>query len=152
VEEKSMEIVPYLNKICEVHGEAHPELFEIKALFNASVEVLAEHMKKEELDLFPYIQKMVQAKQDGNKITTPSFGSIENLIRIMEEEHTLEGDRFRQIEELSKHYIPPLDACNTYRVAIALLKEFEDDLHLHIHLENNILFPKSIKLEKEVTL
>jgi regulator of cell morphogenesis and NO signaling len=152
VEEKSMEIVPYLNKICEVHGERHPELFEINALFNASVGVLSQHMKKEELVLFPYIQKMVQAKHEGTKIVVPGFGSIENLIRIMEEEHTIEGERFRKIEELSNHYTTPADACNTYRVTIALLKEFEDDLHLHIHLENNILFPKSIKLEKEVTL
>lgn len=152
VVEKSMEILPYLNKICEVHGERHPELFEINDLFNLSVEVLAQHMKKEELDLFPYIQKMVQAKHEGNKIVVPGFGSIENLIRIMEEEHTIEGDRFRKIEELSNHYTTPADACNSYRVTIALLKEFEDDLHLHIHLENNILFPKSIKLEKEVTL
>lgn len=152
VDQKSIEIKPYLDKICEVHGEHHPELIEIMALFNASVGVLSDHMKKEELDLFPYILKIVNAKQAGSKIDLPGFGSIENLIRIMEEEHTLEGDRFRKIEELSKHYTPPLDACNTYRVAIALLKEFEDDLHLHIHLENNILFPKSIKLEKEVTL
>ncbi len=152
VVEKSMEILPYLNKICEVHGERHPELFEINDLFNLSAEVLAQHMKKEELDLFPYIQKMIQAKHEGNKIVVPGFGSIENLIRIMEEEHTIEGDRFRKIEELSNHYTTPADACNTYRVTIALLKEFEDDLHLHIHLENNILFPKSIKLEKEVTL
>ncbi len=150
VVEKSIEIVPYLNKICEVHGERHPELFEINDLFNLSVEVLARHMKKEELDLFPYIQKMVQAKHEGTKIVVPGFGSIENLISIMEEEHTIEGDRFRKIEELSNHYTTPADACNTYRVTIALLKEFEDDLHLHIHLENNILFPKSIKLEKEL--
>ncbi|OFY48292.1 MAG: iron-sulfur cluster repair di-iron protein [Bacteroidetes bacterium GWF2_41_31] len=150
VEEKSVEIIPYLNKICEVHGERHPELFEINDLFNDSVGVLAQHMKKEELDLFPYIQKMVQARQEGTKIVVPGFGSIENLIRIMEEEHTIEGDRFRKIEELSNHYTTPADACNTYRVTIALLKEFEEDLHLHIHLENNILFPKSIKLEKEL--
>ena len=150
VVEKSMEIVPYLNKICKVHGERHPELFEINDLFNLSLEVLAQHMKKEELDLFPYIQKMVQAKHEGTKIVVPGFGSIENLISIMEEEHTIEGDRFRKIEELSNHYTTPADACNTYRVTIALLKEFEDDLHLHIHLENNILFPKSIKLEKEL--
>lgn len=152
VEEKSMELKPYLDKICEVHGEQHPELFDINALFNASVEVLAQHMKKEELVLFPYIQEMVQAKQQSTKIEVASFSSIEIPIRMMEEEHTIEGDRFRKIEELSNYYTPPADACNTYRVTIALLKEFEDDLHLHIHLENNILFPKSIKLEKEVTL
>lgn len=149
VETKSKEIKPYLNKICEVHGERHPELFEINDLFNASVDILTQHMKKEETLLFPFIHKMVNAKEEGVKIDAPSFGSVENPIRSMEEEHTLEGDRFRKIEELSNQYIPPADACNTYKVTIALLKEFEEDLHLHIHLENNILFPKSIKLEKE---
>ena len=68
----------------------------------------------------------------------------------MESEHSAEGDRFRSIETLSNNYTPPEDACNTYRVTFAMLKEFQDDLHLHIHLENNILFPKSILLEKQV--
>ncbi len=149
VEEKSLEIKPYLDKICEVHGEHHPELFEINDLFNASVGVLTKHMKKEELLLFPFIHKMVKAKQEGTKIDAPGFGTIENPIRMMEAEHNIEGDRFRKIEELSNHFTLPSDACNTYKVTIALLKEFEEDLHLHIHLENNILFPKSIKLEKE---
>ena len=66
------------------------------------------------------------------------------------DEHTTEGDRFRKIEEISNNYTPPQDACNTYRVTFALLKEFEQDLHLHIHLENNILFPGAIKLEKQL--
>ena len=66
----------------------------------------------------------------------------------MESEHSAEGDRFRDIERLSNNYTPPEDACNTYRVTFAMLKEFQDDLHLHIHLENNILFPKAIELEK----
>lgn len=152
VEEKSTEIKPYLNKICEVHGAHHPELFEIRDHFNASAGILAQHMKKEELVLFPFIRKMVKAKQAGTKIEAPGFGTIENPIRNMEAEHTIEGDRFKKIEELSNQYTPPADACNTYRVTIALLKEFEEDLHKHIHLENNILFPKSIKLEKELIL
>ena len=69
---------------------------------------------------------------------------------MMMDEHTVEGERFRKIEGLSNHYTPPQDACNTYRVTFALLKEFEQDLHLHIHLENNILFPKAIEMEKEI--
>lgn len=149
VEEKAKEIKPYLNKICEVHGERHPELFEVKDLFNTSVDVLAQHMNKEESMLFPYITKMVKAKQEGIKIDTPSFGTIENPIKMMEKEHTIEGDRFRKIEELTNHFTTPEDGCNTYRVTIEMLKEFEEDLHLHIQLENNILFPKSIELEKE---
>lgn len=151
VAEKSVEIKPYLTKICEVHGGRHPELFEINALFNAAVVVLTQHMQKEELILFPFIHAMVKAKSDGTQIEAPGYGSIENPIRAMEAEHTIEGERFRKIEELSSNYTPPADACNTYKVTIALLKEFEADLHLHIHLENNILFPKSIELEKEFT-
>ena len=70
---------------------------------------------------------------------------------MMMEEHDIEGERFRKIAQLSDNYNPPADGCSTYRVAFALLKEFEEDLHLHIHLENNILFPKAIELEKELS-
>jgi len=137
VEDKTLEIQPYLDKICRVHGEHHPELFEIKNEFNASAGELAAHMKKEELILFPFIRKMVKAKQENSNVEAA-------------DEHTVEGNRFRRIEELSNNYTPPQDACNTYRVSFALLKEFEQDLHLHIHLENNILFPKAIEIEKEL--
>ena len=151
VVEKSLEIKPYLNKICSVHGGRHPELLTIKDHFNATADALAQHMEKEELILFPFVRQMVQAQQDHSKLEATPFGSIENPIAMMMEEHTTEGDRLRQIETLSNHYTPPADACNTYMVTIALLKEFEQDLHLHIHLENNILFPKAIALEKELS-
>ena len=148
VEEKTQEIKPYLEKLCRVHGDNHPELFEINRLFSDSAGELAKHMKKEELILFPFVRKMVKAKQLDEQVTAPHFGTVHNPIQTMMNEHTNEGDRFRKIESLSNNYIPPQDACNTYRVTFALLKEFEQDLHLHIHLENNILFPKAIELEK----
>ncbi|MBL7931236.1 MAG: hemerythrin domain-containing protein, partial [Bacteroidia bacterium] len=107
------------------------------------------HMKKEELVLFPYIRKMVMARE--NEILVPHFGTVENPIEMMKEEHDAEGERFRRISELSNGYTPPHEACNTYRVTYSLLKEFEQDLHLHIHLENNILFPKAIRMEAEQT-
>lgn len=150
VEEKSLEIKPYLDKICRVHGERHPELLEIKEHFNATAGELAMHMKREELILFPFIKKMAKAKQENTKLDTPNFGTVENPIQMMMDEHTTEGDRFRKIEEISNNYTPPEDACNTYRVTFALLNEFEQDLHMHIHLENNILFPKAIELEKQL--
>ncbi len=150
VEDKTLEIKPYLDKICKVHGEHHPELLEIKEHFNATAGELAKHMKKEELILFPRVRKMVKVKQDNSKLEAPQFDTIQNPIQMMMDEHTAEGDRFRKIEMLSNNYTPPEDACNTYRVTLALLKEFEQDLHLHIHLENNILFPKAIELEKEL--
>ena len=148
VEEKSLEIKPYLDKICQVHGDRHPELHEINELFTASAGVLAQHMKKEELVLFPFVRKMVKAKLSGSSVETPQFGTVQNPIQTMMAEHDNEGERFRKIEALSNGYAPPEDACNTYRVTLALLKEFEDDLHLHIHLENNILFPKAAEMEK----
>lgn len=151
VEEKTLEIKPYLDKICKVHGERHPELLKISEHFNATAGELAKHMKKEELILFPNVRKMVKAKQEKSKLEEPPFGTVQNPIQMMMDEHSTEGERFRKIETLSNNYTPPEDACNTYRVTIALLKEFEQDLHLHIHLENNILFPKAIELEKELS-
>lgn len=149
VEEKSIEIKPYLDKICRVHGGRHPELLKINEAFTASVGELAKHMKKEELILFPFIKKMVKFNQEQSSIEAPHFGTVENPINMMMDEHSTEGDRFREIAELSNDYSPPVDACNTYRVTFALLEEFEKDLHLHIHLENNILFPKAIAKERE---
>ena len=150
VQDKTLEIQPYLDKICRVHGEHHPELFEIKNEFNASAGELAAHMKKEELILFPFIRKMVKVKQENSNVEAANFGTVKNPIQMMMEELTVEVTRFSSIEELSNNYTPPQDACNTYRVSFALLKEFEQDLHLHIHLENNILFPKAVEIENDL--
>lgn len=150
VENKIAEIRPYLTKIAGVHGSRHPELFEVNELFNESADDLLQHMKKEEIILFPFIKKMVVMEKDKQIASRPTFGPIENPIALMHQEHDNEGLRFRKIAVLTNNYTVPADGCNTYRVALGLLKEFEDDLHLHIHLENNILFPKAIALEKEV--
>lgn len=150
MEAKIIEIKPYLDRIVNVHGSRHPELETIRQLFHQSAGELAAHMKKEEFILFPFICKMVNVKQRGEKLSLSPFGKVENPVAMMRHEHNIEGDRFREIAALSNNYTPPEDACNTYRVTFALLKEFEADLHLHIHLENNILFPKAIALEKEL--
>ncbi|WP_034059201.1 iron-sulfur cluster repair di-iron protein [Lacinutrix jangbogonensis] len=149
VEEKIPVIRQFLDKLCSVHGERHPELFKINELFRASAGELASHMKKEELMLFPFVKRMVKAKLDNEAIQSPQFGTVENPIAMMMEEHDTEGERFREIAELTNNYTPPADACNTYKVTFAMLDEFEKDLHLHIHLENNILFPNAVKLEKQ---
>lgn len=141
-------IQSFLEKIVSVHGGKHPELAEIKEHFNECAAELTHHMKKEELMLFPFIRAMAQA---GNKKVEAPFGTVQNPIRMMMHEHDAEGERFRKIKELSNQYTAPDDGCNTYRAAFAMLKEFEEDLHLHIHLENNILFPKSIALEQAHT-
>ena len=150
VDARLLEIKPYLAKIVSVHGGRHPELAEIEKLFAEAAGEFTAHMKKEEFILFPFIRKMMKAGQEREKISRPHFGTVENPVTMMKHDHDLEGERFAKIAALSDSYTPPADACNTYRVTFALLKEFEADLHLHIHLENNILFPKSIDMEKKM--
>lgn len=150
--EKTPQLLQYLRKVASVHGEHHPELKEIEEHFKSSAAELAMHMKKEELILFPAVRKMMQTKQNNQLHETPHFGSVNNPIAMMMTEHETEGDRFSTIAELTNNYTPPADACNTYRVSFALLQEFENDLHAHIHLENNLLFPKAIALEKELAV
>ncbi len=151
VEEKSPVLRQFLDKLSKVHGQKHPELLEITTLFIGCAKDMASHMKKEELILFPFIKRMVQAQKDGTSIESPQFATVENPIALMKHDHEAEGDRFRKIVELTNNYTPPADACNTYKVTFAMLDEFEKDLHLHIHLENNILFPEAIKLEKTLS-
>ena len=152
VYEKTPILQAFLDKLCKVHGGRHPELFEIKELFDASAQDLGAHLKKEELILFPFIKNMVKAKIDGSAIPQPPFGTVENPVNMMKHEHTVEGERLRKIADLTNEYTPPADACNTYKVTFAMLQDFENDLHKHIHLENNILFPKAIQLEKEFSV
>ena len=149
VEEKIPQLLSFLLKLEQVHGEQHPELFEIKKLFKRSADELTQHMKKEELILFPFVKKMVEATLTDKLISQPHFGTVENPIAMMKHEHDTEGERFRKIAMLTSNYVPPADACNTYKVTFAMLQEFEQDLHKHIHLENNILFPAAVALEKD---
>ena len=148
VEEKSAMLIPYLNKLCKVHGERHPELFEINELFIGSAQDLAAQKKKEELILFPFIKQMVEAKKNGEPLPAPRFGTVENPVAMMKHEHEAEGERFVKIAELTNNYEFPDDACGTYQVTYRMLEDFQNDLHKHIHLENNILFPKAIAMEK----
>jgi regulator of cell morphogenesis and NO signaling len=150
--EATMPIInAYLNKLCSVHGHHHPELFEIADTFLASSRDLAVHMKKEELVLFPFIKALEKARANGTPMPSAHFGDIHNPIAMMMEDHQVEGGRFASIATLSKGYACPADGCQTYRVAMGTLAEFEQDLHKHIHLENNILFPKAQTLYKEMT-
>lgn len=140
----------YLNKLVSVHGHKHPELLEIKNLFDGCAGELTMHMKKEELVLFPFIRRLLRARETGEGGISTPFGSVANPVAMMMQEHDTEGDRFHKIAALSNHYTPPANACNTFKVTYVLLKEFEEDLHLHIHLENAVLFPGAIALEKSL--
>ncbi len=144
IEENTPVIQKFLDKLSRVHGERHPELHQIKSLFDESARDLAAHLKKEELILFPFVRNMVAGKDQR-----PHFGTVENPVAMMKEEHEAEGERFAKIAELSDNYTTPADGCTTYRVAFSMLEAFEKDLHKHIHLENNILFPRAIAMEKE---
>ncbi len=138
-----------LKKLCDVHGMNHYELFEIKEEFDEAAGNLTVHMKKEELILFPYIRKMVQFEKE-EKIRHDEFGGITQSINLMNAEHDTEGERFKKISSLSNRYQCPPDGCNTYNITFKTLQEFENDLHKHIHLENNILFPMALKLENKL--
>jgi regulator of cell morphogenesis and NO signaling len=152
VEEKIPVLLQFLDKLCKVHGANHPELFEINELFIGCAAELTQHMKKEELILFPFIKKMVATRSNNEALQQPHFGTVDNPIAMMMHEHDAEGERFRKIETLTNNYTPPADACNTYRVTFNMLADFEQDLHKHIHLENNILFPKATLLEKTLII
>ena len=147
VEETISVITRNLEKLCTKHGERFPELMEIRELFNASAGDLTMHMKKEEMILFPRIRKITSLlAQDGPSLSmTP--GAIGIPISVMMAEHENEGERFAKIETLTHHFTPPAEACNTHMVTYNLLREFVNDLHMHIHLENNILFPKALEME-----
>jgi len=138
----------YATKVVRVHGAHHPVLHEIKALYDQVAADLSQHMLKEERILFPYIKRMEEAKLNGADTPELPFGRIENPINMMHAEHELAGDLLKQIADLTMHYTPPEWACNTFKALYAKLQEFEEDLHIHVHLENNILFPKAIDMDK----
>ncbi|MBK7665977.1 MAG: iron-sulfur cluster repair di-iron protein [Sphingobacteriaceae bacterium] len=143
-------LLGYTSKVAKVHGGHHPEVIAIAQKFDEAAEELNEHMCKEEQILFPYIKQLVLAKSNNLKTPYTAFGSVKNPIHMMEHEHDAVGDIFKEIRELSNNYTPPEDSCATYKVSYLKLKEFEEDLHQHIHLENNILFPKSISIESQL--
>lgn len=133
-------------KVAAVHGDAEPRLNEIRSVFVACREELESHMMKEEQILFPMIRELEAAD------APVSFhcGSLANPIRMMEHEHENAGDALERFAELTDGYTPPYWACNTYRAMIDGLQAFERDMHTHVHKENNVLFPRALRLEQEL--
>ncbi|RPI17121.1 MAG: iron-sulfur cluster repair di-iron protein [Ignavibacteriae bacterium] len=140
-------IYAHSRKVAGAHGENHPEVIKIAEYFSMIKDELEAHLMKEEKMLFPYIKKLAEIKKKNLDVQYPPFGSVKEPIRVMEAEHENAGTLMSEINTLSRGYNPPEDACTTFRVLYQELKEFEDDLHVHIHLENNILHPKAIELE-----
>ena len=143
-------IAEHGEKATVAHGENHPELLKISEIFAVIYKDLRQHMLKEEQILFPFIKQIVQIKENNGQTEKPYFGSVQHPIQMMEAEHENAGDGFNEINQLSKNYKIPTDACPTYSVFYNALIEFEKDIHKHIHLENNILFPKAIALENKM--
>ncbi|MFZ1749985.1 MAG: iron-sulfur cluster repair di-iron protein [Saprospiraceae bacterium] len=140
----------YGEKVAKVHGDKAPELIRIHQLIEILAAELISHMHKEEQILFPFIKSMVDAGRHDRKLPTPPFGSIDHPIHMMEDEHEVAGDILKEISSISNKFTPPIWACNTYKALFSKLDEFEQDLHIHIHLENNILFPKAKMLEQKL--
>lgn len=134
-----------LERLETVHGERHPELNEIKTIFAEMTGHLAVHMKKEELMLFPYIRKLVNMGKDA--LGKSVFGSVASPVAAMMNDHDHEGERLQALARLTDNYRVPADGCNTYKATYAAMQELEADLHMHIHLENNVLFPGAVEME-----
>ena len=138
-----------LAKVTEAHSKNHPELLQVQALFRDSLLDLENHLSKEENVLFPYVYEMFQAKEEGLKVAKFHCGTILYPIEVMEDEHNHEGERFEKISSLTNGFTAPEDACASFRLVLQQLKQFEEALHEHIHLENNIIFPRALELEKK---
>ncbi len=134
-------------KVVARHGSNHAEVAEIHAALMKLDAELTQHLAKEELVLFPYIAKLERALLNGEARPHGCFGTVANPIAMMTQEHDAAGALLAEIKQLSRGFTPPADACTTFHAFYAGLKEFEQDLHQHIHLENNILFPRAIEME-----
>jgi regulator of cell morphogenesis and NO signaling len=134
------ELVHYTLKLASVHGPNHPELHQIAGLITVINEELLKHLKKEEEVLFPAIKKALAENTPENKAI------IKSEIARMSQEHEFAGGSMDKINIISNNYSVPADGCNTYHVGFKLLHQFEDDLHVHVHLENNILYKKALEL------
>ncbi|HXG65208.1 MAG TPA: iron-sulfur cluster repair di-iron protein [Blastocatellia bacterium] len=140
-------VEPLLAKVRSVHGERHPELLSIQKLFTALKAELFPHMSKEEQVLFPYVRSLEEAVASREPAPLPFFGTVRNPVRMMMMEHDAAGEILRNMRELSDDYAVPADACISFQTLYQALEGLEADLHQHIHLENNILFPRAVELE-----
>jgi regulator of cell morphogenesis and NO signaling len=134
-------------KVAERHGPTHAEVLAIQSALGKLDQELTQHLAKEEQILFPYIAQLERALADGSEKPQGCFGTVVNPIAMMTQEHEAAGGLLAEIRQLSNSFTPPPDACPTYHAYYDGLKEFEQDLHQHIHLENNILFPRAIEME-----
>jgi regulator of cell morphogenesis and NO signaling len=139
---------PLFAKVCSAHGKNHPELLRIRDLLQGLTNELVPHLLKEEVILFPYLIRIEEAVTRKEPISLARFGSVQNPISMMEHDHDSAGSALRAMREDSSGYSAPADACLSYQTLYKALVAFEADLHQHIHLENNILFPRAVAMER----
>lgn len=147
IREAIRRIEPLLEKVKAKHCERHPEIANIEAVFFQTSEEMISHMQKEEQVLFPYINALALSVAENRTIEPPFFRTVRNPIRTMIKEHDSAGELMRQIRRETSEYKAPPDACSSFQTLYRELEEFEADLHEHVHLENNVLFPRAIELE-----
>jgi len=140
-----------LEKVNDRHGKVHIELIAMKVMFDFVADEMLNHMDKEELVLFPYFVRLEQASRECSLPPVAPFGSVARPVECMMRDHTKAGKEMLQIRELSKGFTLPDGACTSFRALYDGLREFEQDLHRHVHLENNILFPRAIELERKAS-
>lgn len=145
--EEILRLGPLVAKVCAAHGKNHPELFQLRDLFQDLANELSAHLTKEEMVLFPYLTRLEAAVTGKEPVARAPFGSVRNPISMMESEHDSAGSILRAIKGLTQGYSAPPDACVSYHTLYSALAAFEADLHQHIHLENNVLFPRAVELE-----
>ena|SRR5687768_16169316 len=145
--EESARIQALLEKVCAKHGENHPRLAEVRDLFLKLDADLQPHLLKEEQILFPYILRLEAARAGGGMPPFAPFGTVNNPVRMMMFEHDTAGDLLREIRAAADDFQVPEGGCMSFRALYGALEAFELDLHQHIHLENNVLFPRAVELE-----
>lgn len=138
---------PLADKVVAVHGGNHSELLAIRDLLRLLFRELKQHMFKEEQILFPFVVALEEARTHDRPAPFVPFGTVNNPIRKMLMEHDMAGDMLREIRKLARDYHVPADACISFKTFYEALEAFEQDLHQHIHLENNLLFPGALELE-----
>ncbi|GFO57904.1 iron-sulfur cluster repair di-iron protein [Geomonas silvestris] len=146
LKENTARIVGYANKIAEVHGPHHPEVIEIARIFRKIATDLGAHLREEENVLFPAIRRLSELAKSGSAKDAEEIGALKQSLVALTHEHDEIGAAIHTIRDLARGYQIPDDVCNTFALTYKKLEEFEDDLHKHVHLENNILFPKAAKL------
>ena len=143
-------ILAHIEKVVTKHADRFPFMVEVLYLFREVAQEMTMHMHKEEAILFPRI-KEVETLLSIHQKRKHAEGYISEPVQVMEMEHEHAGELLYRIRELTNSYTPPADACTTFKISLAELKEFEEDLHKHVHLENNILFPLAGKIFREQT-